>query len=143
MRHLVQLAAADFERIVDLWERAGLPLRPTGRDSQEAFADQLEGGRQTVLGLQEGENLLGVVVVTHDSRKGWINRLAVDPAFRRQGIATSLLTAAEEYLQSQGIQVFAALIHEDNQESIATFGQAGYVRIPEVLYLSKRLNPGA
>jgi ribosomal protein S18 acetylase RimI-like enzyme len=143
MMHLVQLAATDFERIVDLWQRAGLPFRPTGRDSQEGFARQLEAGVQTVLGYQSGADLLGVILVTHDSRKGWINRLAVDPAFRRQGIGTSLIAAAEEYLQRQGIQVFAALIHEDNQESIAAFGKAGYACIREVLYFSKRLDPGA
>ncbi len=143
MRRLVQLAAADFDRIVELWQRAGLSFRPSGRDSKEAFAYQLEGGRQTVLGLQDGDDLLGVVLVTHDSRKGWINRLAVDPAFRRQGIATSLITAAEDYLQSQGVQVFAALIHEDNRESVAAFTQAGYVAMRDVHYFSKRLDPGA
>jgi ribosomal protein S18 acetylase RimI-like enzyme len=143
MRHLVQLGAADFERIVDLWQSAGLPFRPNGRDSREAFTSQLEAGVQTVLGYQSGADLLGAILITHDSRKGWINRLAVDPAFRRQGIGTSLIVAAEEYLQSQGIQVFAALIHEDNQESIAIFGKAGYARRREVLYFSKRLDPGA
>jgi ribosomal protein S18 acetylase RimI-like enzyme len=140
---LVQLSAADFGRIVDLWRRAGLPFRVTGRDSQEAFAGQLESGMQTVLGYQDGDDLLGVILVTHDSRKGWINRLAVDPASRRQGIGTRLIAAAEKHLQSQGIQVFAALIHEDNRESIVAFGQAGYVHTPDVLYFSKRRDPGA
>ncbi len=143
MMHLVQLAATDFQRIADLWQRAGLPFRPTGRDSQEAFARQMEAGAQAVLGYQSGGDLLGVILVTHDSRKGWINRLAVDPAFRRQGIGTRLIAAAEEYLQGLGIRVFAALILEDNQESIATFSRAGYTCTREALYFSKRFDPDA
>jgi ribosomal protein S18 acetylase RimI-like enzyme len=120
---------------------AGQPSFPTcGRDSQDAFAQQLASGVQIVLAYQEGDELIGVLVVTHDSRKGWINRLAVDPSWQHQGIGLRLIRAAEEYLHEQGIQVIAVLIDRDNERSIATFRQAGYNLEPDVLYLSKRPN---
>ena len=43
--------------------------------------------------------LVGIVVATHDGRKGWINRLAVHPDYRRRGIAKKLIEEAEEYLR--------------------------------------------
>jgi ribosomal protein S18 acetylase RimI-like enzyme len=126
--------------MVELWQRANLPFRSGGRDSQDAFAQQLASGVQIVLAYQEGDELIGVLVVTHDSRKGWINRLAVDPSWQHQGIGLRLIRAAEEYLHEQGIQVIAVLIDRDNERSIATFRQAGYNLEPDVLYLSKRPN---
>jgi ribosomal protein S18 acetylase RimI-like enzyme len=67
--------------------------------------------------------------------------LAVDPAWQRRGIGSSLITAAEEYLHDQGIQIIAALIHRDNKRSIAAFHKAGYAPDSDILYFSKR--PGS
>jgi GNAT superfamily N-acetyltransferase len=140
---LVCLVAADYPRIVALWRRAGLSIRLHGRDSQEAFASQLASGIQVVLGLEERGELVGVIVVTHDSRKGWLNRLAIDPPYRRQGLGLRLILAAEEHLRGQGIQVIAALIEDWNEASLALFTKAGYADYPGIHYLSKRPGPEA
>lgn len=133
-----QLGPADYDRVADLWRRAGLPFRTTGRDSKEAFSRQLSSGIQTILGCVKDSELIGVIVATHDSRKGWINRLAVDPAWQRQGIGSLLIEAAEDELKQQGIQVIAALIFETNLRSIAAFENAGYEADKRILYFSKR-----
>jgi GNAT superfamily N-acetyltransferase len=139
----VYLVAADYPRILALWQRAGLSIRPHGSDSHEAFAGQLASGIQVVLGLEQADDLVGVIVVTHDSRKGWLNRLAIDPSHRRQGLGLKLMQAAEEYLRSQGIQVIAALIEGWNEASLELFAKAGYVDFPGIHYLSKRPGPEA
>ncbi len=134
------LGIEDYDRLMALWQRAGLhSLRPQGRDSREAIARQLATGVQTILGLEVDGRLVGVVVATHDSRKGWINRLAVDPDFRRRGYGLRLIRAAEEVLKSQGIEVIAALVESDNAASLALFQKAGYQEIdPGMHYLTKR-----
>ena len=135
------LAATDFERLVTLWQAAGLHYKPHGRDTRQAFEQQLQGGTQVAIGV-EGEDgaLIGAVLATHDGRKGWINRLAVHPDHRRQGLATQLVTAAEEVLRGKGLQIFAALIEPDNEASLAMFVEAGYVEWPGLHYVSKRDN---
>lgn len=135
---VVRLAAADYDAVRDLWEAAGLPIRPTGRDSQEAFARQCAGGTQTVIGLRDGGELIGVVVATHDGRKGWINRLAVHPNHRRRGAARRLIEEAEKVLWLQGMDVIAALIEGWNASSLACFEAAGYVFHSDIRYVSKR-----
>lgn len=141
------LQAKDYDAVMDLWQRAGLStLRPRGRDSGEGFAHQLEivetsQGRcslQTALGLEIDNQLIGAVIATHDGRKGWINRLAIEPKHRRKGHAKQLIAAAEEVLRAQGIHVIAALIERDNQASLALFHQAGYQLHDDIYYLSKR-----
>ncbi len=37
-----RLAASDYDRVVEVWQEAGLPYRPQGRESREAFAKQLD-----------------------------------------------------------------------------------------------------
>lgn len=136
--HLRRLGLEDYDALLALWQRAGLhSLRPHGRDSREALARQLASGVQTILGLEAEGQLVGAVIATHDSRKGWINRLAVDPAHRRRGYGARLIAAAEEALREQGIHVIAALIEPDNDASLALFRKAGYSEM-EIHYLSKR-----
>ena len=134
-----RIGKTDFDRLVALWEAAGLHIKPAGRDTREAFARQLEGGTQTAIGVEnEAGDLVGVVLATHDGRKGWINRLAVHPDYRRQGIAVTLVAAAEEALRAQGMEVFAALIEPGNDASVEVFKSAGYEDWPGMHYVSKR-----
>ena len=81
------------------------------------------------------------MVVTHDGRKGWINRLAVHPSHRRQGLGRALIRAAEASLREQGIEIFAALIEPGNDVSLAVFEAAGYQDWPGIHYVSKRDRP--
>ncbi len=115
-----------------------MPIKPGGRDSEEQFAHQLARGTQTVLGVRDGDHLVGVVLATHDGRKGWLNCLAVDPEYRRQGIAQCLIAEAEQVLYSQGMQIIAALIEGENSASLALFEQAGYQDYPNLHYVTKR-----
>ncbi len=127
-----------------LWQAAGLHVRPSGRDSQEAFEQQMAGGTQTGLGIEnEAGELVGVTLATHDGRKGWINRLAVHPDYRRQGVAEALIAAAEETLHAQGLDVIAALIEPENNASLSLFKKTGYAEYSGLHYVSKRSNEEA
>ena len=138
MAALRKLTAADYDSVLAVWQRAGLPsLRPDGRDSRAAFARQLSVG-QVVLGLEESGRLIGCVAVTHDARKGWINRLAVEPDHRRKGHGLRLVRAAEDVLREQGLAVHAALIEDWNEASLALFQKAGYAVHRDILYVSRR-----
>jgi len=78
------------------------------------------------LGAFDGHRLVGAVLGTHDTRKGWINRLAVHPDYRRRGIARRLVRFAERELRKQGLEMFAALIEPRNAASEAVFRHLGY-----------------
>ncbi len=135
---VVYLDASHHTEIIDLWQRAGLHIRPAGRDSAEAFDRQMASGVQTPIGLRDGGRLVAVVLATHDSRKGWINRLAVDPEYRRQGLALRLIHSCEEHFQARGIDIWAALIEDWNEASLALFRAAGYALAEDITYASRR-----
>jgi ribosomal protein S18 acetylase RimI-like enzyme len=133
-----------YPKIQELWKLAGLSWRPDGRDRPERISIQMENKQIFFLGMVKDDNLLGVILVSHDGRKGWINRLAVHPEHRHKGIAQKLLEVAEDHLlQTEGIEVCSALIFDENKPSLSLFEKAGYESWTNVLYYSKRKRPEA
>lgn len=136
---LHEIGSDDYEEVVQLWHRAGLPVRREGRDAPAAFARQMAAGAQRVIGMRAPDGTLAaVIVLTHDGRKGWINRLAVDPHYRRRGLARFLIAEAERWFtQDIGLEVWAALIEGENKDSQALFAALGF-HAHDVVYVSKR-----
>ncbi|MDD4903023.1 MAG: GNAT family N-acetyltransferase [Candidatus Bipolaricaulis sp.] len=131
----------DYDAVTALWAEARLPFRPNGRDRREAMARELGGERSLFLVAEKDGRVVGVVLGTHDGRKGWINRLAVAPAWRRRGLATALVGEVERRLQRLGIGIVACLIEEENGVSQAAFSELGYKRHSEIVYYAKRFLP--
>jgi ribosomal protein S18 acetylase RimI-like enzyme len=133
-----KLTINDYEEIIKLWSRARLPYRPKGRDSKEAIAAEMKASPEFFLGAFSDNHLVGVVIISCDARKGWINRLAVDPDHRNRGIATALIAESEKILRKQGIRIFCALIEDYNTVSKELFKECGYVEHHGIIYFSKR-----
>jgi ribosomal protein S18 acetylase RimI-like enzyme len=137
IRHLT---INDYEDMVKLWSKAKLPFKPHGRDSKEAIAAQMKANPDFFLGAFEGNRLIGTVIISCDMRKGWINRLAVDPEFRLLGVAKALIAESEKVLRKYGIRIVCALIEDYNVASKRLFKKLGYVEHRDIIYFSKREN---
>ena len=132
------LTIADYDQIVALWKRSGLPFKPSGRDRRGAVQAQMAATPGFFLGAFEDNRLVGVIVATSDGRKGWINRLAVDPNLRRMGVAEELVLGAEKVLHKHGIRIFCALIDDDNKGSKQLFNKCGYKEHRDIVYFRKK-----
>jgi len=141
MINIRKLTIDDYDALCALWKKAGLPYRPNGRDTRENIASQIEGNCSIYLGAEEDGKLVGAILGTHDSRKGWLNRLAVSPDHRGRGIATMLVRAVEETCIALGIEIFACQIEDWNTTSMAIFDHLGYTRHEDIIYFTKRLRP--
>ena len=131
----------DYDRLISLWQDADLPYKPKGRDRRESIERELNtSGTIFLVAEREGE-LIGSIFGSHDGRKGWINRLAVAPAQRRQGLGARLVREVEERLHDLGIEIIACLIEDWNTVSMEAFQRMGYKRHDDIVYLSKRKNP--
>jgi N-acetylglutamate synthase-like GNAT family acetyltransferase len=133
-----RLTINDYEEIVKLWSRAKLPFKPKGRDSKEAIAAQMKANPDFFLGVFEENSLVGTVIISCDTRKGWINRLAIDPDYRRRGVAKALIAESERTLRKHGIRIFCALIEDYNTMSKKLFKECGYIEHHDIMYFSKR-----
>jgi ribosomal protein S18 acetylase RimI-like enzyme len=132
----------DYDKIIGLWDRADLPVRALGRDSYANICRQVTQTNVILLVAEIEGRLIGTVLGTHDSRKGWVNRLAIDTGFRRKNLATRLIAEVEKWFQSNGLDVFACVIESDNDASMELFSKLGYTEW-DVRYFSKRKSDGS
>jgi ribosomal protein S18 acetylase RimI-like enzyme len=128
----------DCERLFDLWDETGLHFKPHGRDRKEKIAAEMKGPQACFLVAEDRGTLIGSILATHDGRKGWINRLAVAPRYRRKGVGERLIKEAEKYFDGEGIEIVACLIEEENEPSLSLFRKAGFHLHRDIFYLSKR-----
>ena len=133
-----KLTINNYEEIIKLWTRAGLPYKQKGRDSRKAIAAEMKANPEFFLGAFEDSRLVGIVIISCDMRKGWINRQAVDPDYRNYGIATALIAESERILRKHGVRIFCALIEDYNDASKELFKKDGYVEHHDITYFSKR-----
>ncbi|MCH7808367.1 MAG: GNAT family N-acetyltransferase [Planctomycetes bacterium] len=133
--------ADDYDAIVQVWAACRLEASLAGRESRAAFRRQLEIFRELYLVATVEDRVVGVVLGSHDHRKGWINRLAVLPEHQGRGIAVLLGSACEVALQAEGIEIVAALVDPDNAASDALFRKLGYRADVPVRYYRKLSRP--
>jgi ribosomal protein S18 acetylase RimI-like enzyme len=130
---------ADYEAVIALWQRAELPFEPQGRDSPHAIAQQFQTAGHLMFVAEADDQIIGTVFGSHDGRKGWINRLAIDPRYRRHGLAQQLVQRAEETLAHEGVRIIAALVEAPNVPSLALFKRLNYEERRDIVYFRKFL----
>ena len=137
-----RLKASDVPAMIGLWKSSGLPIRGKGRESPTRLRAEVKKFPRNFIGAVDGKRLVAVVIVTSDGRKGWINRLAVHPAYRHEGVALELISRAEKELKARGIGIVSALIEKGNEASSALFDKAGYELREDILYVRKEFAKG-
>ena len=136
------LRPSDYDAMIEVFDLCGLHPRTRGRDRRKEIAKQLRSNRTLYLGAFDGARLVGTVLGTHDTRKGWINRLAVLPEYRHRGIAAKLVRACERALRAEGMELFAALVEGDNVASQTLFAKLGY-ETTDIRYYRRKVRDDA
>lgn len=135
---IASLAPADRDAAVALWHACGLtrPWNDAGADFDRALA----APHAAVLGARdEGEALIGTVMVGEDGHRGWLYYLGVDPAARRRGTARALTGAAEAWLAARGVPKVQLMVRHDNADAATFYAALGYEEA-EVTVLARRLD---
>jgi ribosomal protein S18 acetylase RimI-like enzyme len=126
----------DLDDAIELWARTE-HLGPVPRSDVEGLR-AVDG--DLVLGARLDGRLVGVVLGSFDGRRGWVNRLAVDPTVRRRGVAAALLDEVEARLRARGCVQLNLLVFAGNGEGRAFWEARGYTRSDDVLLYARRLD---
>ncbi|HLF76752.1 MAG TPA: GNAT family N-acetyltransferase [Dehalococcoidia bacterium] len=82
---------------------------------------------------------VGTLIATFDGWRGNMYRLAVLPQHQRQGIARSLVAAAEQWLQAVGCRRITALVERDRAWATSFWAAAGYAHEQHMRRYAKNL----
>ena len=117
----------DYPEILNLWnECEGIDINDID-ESREGIHKYLKRNPLTCFVEERDNRIVGVIMAGHDGRRGTLHHLAVAPAYRRQGIGTSLCKTALDALKSQGISKAGLFIYNDNAIGKAFWKQAGFL----------------
>lgn len=140
--HIRPLTINDFDDLIVLWDRADLSYRPKGRDTRENIANEMAVDNAGWIGMFDTDRMIAFVLANFDGRKGWINRLAVDPEYRGRGLAVQMIGEAERVLEDHfGAEITVTLVEPENIASKNLFTKCGYKIWEGMYYFSKRRHP--
>jgi ribosomal protein S18 acetylase RimI-like enzyme len=126
----------DEGAVVQLWQQCDL-LRPWN-DPHKDILRKLEVNPEWFLvGILDGQ-IIASLMVGYDGHRGWLNYLAVAPAFQRRGFAREMVFEAERLLQVAGCPKINLQIRTMNSGVIAFYRNLGYAT-DEVVSMGKRL----
>ncbi|WFE53733.1 GNAT family N-acetyltransferase [Micromonospora sp. WMMD1155] len=128
MPHIREFVWPDYDRVAALWTAAGRDVL-----TRAELTAKLTRDPQLFLVAEVDRTLVGVVLGTYDGRRGMILRLAVDPAYRRRGLARLLVAALEERLAALGCPRVNLLVLPQDTGALRFWRALGYLPQPDVL----------
>jgi len=130
----------DYEKVYELWKScAGMGLNNLD-DSKEGIEKFLKRNPDTCFVADVDNNIVGVIIVGNDGRRGYIYHTAVNPQYRKQGIAKSLVDTAMTALQKTGINKAALVVFDRNEIGNDFWEKMGFTIRDDLIYRNKALN---
>ncbi len=129
---------SDESEVIDLWVNCDLviPANNPHRDIERKLCVNPE---LFLVGLLN-KTMVATCMAGYEGHRGWINYLAVSPQYRRQGIATQIMKAAEKRLKATGCPKINLQIRTTNTAVIKFYERIGYSS-DHVIGMGKRLEP--
>ena len=126
-----------FAGVEALWREA-FPNDAPWNKASTAIAEKMRFQPDLMLVALEGPVVVGSVMAGYEGHRGWISRIAVLRAHRRERIGQALLLEAEKRLAALGCIKINLQILETNSAVVRFYEEAGYEIEPRVS-MSKRL----
>ena len=129
----------DYEKVYELWMSCvGMGLNNLD-DSKEGIDKFLQRNPDTCLVAEADSRIVGVIIVGNDGRRGYIYHTAVNPQYRKQGIAKSLVETAMTALQNNGINKVALVVFDRNEIGNDFWEKMGFTVRDDLIYRNKAL----
>lgn len=128
--HLRTATDADVDELLALWLEAGEnESRPA--DTREAVLALLARDPDAVILAEHDGEMIGSIIAGWDGWRYHLYRVAVRPSWRRQGLGSTLLRAAEERFMALGAKRADAMVLTSNGLGQRLWHVSGYSEQPE------------
>lgn len=131
MLHYRPMEIADYQQVLALWQTAPGVRGLESRDEVDRILQRNPGlSRLAEFTSSDAQStvtsIVGAMLVCHDGRRGYLYHLAVDPAFRRQGIARKIVEQALDGLSREGISRCSIYLIDSNDEGHQFWRSMGF-----------------
>lgn len=109
--------------------------------AEQRILDSLQNSQEIIAVAEQGKSITGFGCAQrfnsfcYESSWGEITELYIRSEFRRQGIATLIISFLEETLCKRGVKTVKILTGQTNTPAIRTYSSLGYVQENEVFLL--------
>jgi putative acetyltransferase len=126
----------DHDKALQLWrDTEWISLSDTdAREPMKLFLDRNPG---LSLVARDGDRLIGIILCSHDGRRGYLHHLAVDKDYRRQGIGSGLVQRCLTALAKEGIIKCNIYFIEENEAGMAFWVRNGFELLPHFGWMQK------
>ncbi len=127
---------ADRASVVSLWHECGLvhPQNDPDRDIDRKLAH----GTDYFLVATAGDEIVGSAMGGYEGHRGWVNYVAVSPAWQRQGVGRRIMDELERRLRLVGCAKVNLQIRSSNSEVMEFYRRLGFVQ-DAVVCMGRRL----
>ncbi len=137
--HIRIMTIGDYDAVYALWLSCkGMGLNDLD-DSQEGIQRFLKRNPDTCFVAEADDNIVGVIIVGNDGRRGYIYHTAVHTDYRKQGIGAALVETAMAALKTIGIHKTALVVFERNENGNAFWEKLGFTTREDLVYRNKTI----
>ena len=131
------MAASDYDAVAALWRNSeGIGL-DDDCDSHDGVRRYLERNPNLSFVACDGEKIIGAVLCGHDGRRGYLHHLAVEKAYRGQGMGKALVNKCIEALAKQRIAKCNIFLYHDNETGRSFWEHNGWVPREDLAVLQR------
>lgn len=127
---LREFTIEDYDAALALWAQYPDELGIGRSDTREEIAKKIERDPDLFLVAEADGKLVGTVIGGFDGRRGLIYHLAVDRAYRGQGLGRKLMREAESRLAAKGCIRAYLLIKPTNSDVFEFYKSLGWEPMP-------------
>ena len=137
---IVKMTNEYYSNVYELWLSCrGMGLNNLD-DSEQGINKFLQRNPDTCFVALQDEKVVGVIMAGSDGRRGYIYHTAVNPQYRKRGIATALVETVMQAMKNIGINKVALVVFEHNEGGNKFWERLGFTERNDLVYRNKAIN---
>jgi ribosomal protein S18 acetylase RimI-like enzyme len=134
--HIRQYSSQDQNTVIELWRKCNLTR--SWNNPEMDIERKLKVNPELFLVGVIGNRVVATVMGGYEGHRGWVNYLAVEPAYQKKGFGRQLMSEIEKKLQAMECPKLNLQVRVDNHEALVFYEKIGY-KNDDVIGMGKRL----